>query len=75
MSIFSLSVGDSCVFDMVVLGAKTRLSRARVYVYRLRGGKPAKPTLLCKEEESITGNDYLCGTSCKQYGDKCIISS
>lgn len=71
-------MGDSCVFEMVVLGAKTRLSLARVYVYRLRGGKPAKPTLLCKEEESITGNDYLCEaawSNMEQYGDKCIISS
>lgn len=68
-------MSDICVFDMVVLGAKTRLSLARVYVYRLRGGKPAKPTLLCKVHESITGNDYLCGTtSGKQYGDECTIS-
>ena len=120
MSIFTLSMSDSCVFDMVVLGAKTRLSFARVYVYRyslhvltyashglsfarvyvyrcktifflvldhrlsfarvyvyrLRVGKPAKPPLLCKEEESIAGNDYLCETtSGKQCGDECIISS
>lgn len=69
-------MSDSCVFDMVVLGAKTRLFLARVYVYRLSSGKPAKPPLLCKANESITGNDYLCETtSGKQYGDECTINS
>nr|DAX31623.1 MAG TPA: hypothetical protein [Caudoviricetes sp.] len=32
MSIFSLSIGDTCVFEMVVFRAKTRLVPARVYV-------------------------------------------
>lgn len=55
MSIFSLSIGDTCVFEMVVLRAKTRLVLARVYVYRLRVCKPAKHPLLCKAYESIRG--------------------
>lgn len=76
MSIFTLSMSDICVLDMVVLGAKTRLTLARVYLYRLRGGKPAKHPLLCKAHESIWENDYLCETtSGKQYGDECTISS
>ena len=50
-----LAMGDICVFDMVVLKAKTRLAFARVYVYRLRVGKPSKPPLLCKAGESIRG--------------------
>lgn len=69
-------MSDICVFDMVVLRAKTHLILARVYVYGLRGGKPAKPTLLCKAHESIWENDYLCEkTSGKRYGDECTISS
>nr|DAN30229.1 MAG TPA: hypothetical protein [Caudoviricetes sp.] len=32
MSIYSLSIGDTCVFEMVVLRAKTRLVLARVRI-------------------------------------------
>ena len=55
MSVVMLAVGDVCVFEMIGLKAKTRLAFARVYVYRLRGGKPSKPPLLCKAGESIRG--------------------
>lgn len=50
-----LAMGDIYVFEMIGFKAKTRLAFARVYVYRLRGGKPAKPPLLCKAGESIRG--------------------
>lgn len=55
MSIAMLAMGNICVFEMIGLKAKTRLAFARAYVYRLRGGKPAKPPLLCKAGESIRG--------------------
>nr|DAN55062.1 MAG TPA: hypothetical protein [Caudoviricetes sp.] len=55
MDIVMLAKGDICVFEMIGFKVKTSLALARVYVYRLRGGKPAKPPLLCKAGESIRG--------------------
>ena len=71
-------MGDICVFDMVVFeGKNTPRLRARVRstyidleVVSLRN----RPYSV-KREKVFGGNDYLCETRRKQYGDKRIISS